>query len=32
MRIISGPAAVTVKENQTLSIDYVLDSGIRTAQ
>jgi hypothetical protein len=32
MRVISGPPAVTVKAGQTVVADYVLDSGIRTAQ
>jgi len=31
MRITSGPPVVTVKEDQTLTADYVVDSGIRTA-
>ena len=32
MRITSGPPVVTVKEKETLTADYVVDSGIRTAQ
>ena len=29
MRILSGPAAVTVKAGSTVTADYLLDSGIR---
>ena len=29
MRIVSGPATVTVKAGDTLTADYLLDSGIR---
>jgi len=32
MRIISGPQPVTVKAGETVTADYVVDSGIRTAQ
>ena len=32
MRITSGPPVVTVKESETLTADYVVDSGIRTVQ
>lgn len=32
MRITSGPPVVTVKAGETVSADYVVDSGIRTAQ
>jgi hypothetical protein len=29
MRIVSGPAVVTVKAGSTVIADYLLDSGIR---
>ena len=32
MRIIKGPQPVTVRVGETLTADYVLDSGIRTVQ